>query len=126
MDGFETAERILGDARYKGTRIVMLTSLGRKGDAARFREMGVSGYLLKPLGRKGDAARFREMGVSGYLLKPIKRAELLDAIRLVFRRSEEAGMDRKAPFVTRYSVLENRSSSGSCWSRTMPSTGSSP
>ncbi|MBW2009040.1 MAG: response regulator [Deltaproteobacteria bacterium] len=90
MDGFETAERILGDARYKGTRIVMLTSLGRK----------------------GDAARFREMGVSGYLLKPIKRAELLDAIRLVFRRSEEAGMDRKAPFVTRYSVLENRSSSG--------------
>jgi CheY-like chemotaxis protein/HPt (histidine-containing phosphotransfer) domain-containing protein len=34
-------------------------------------------------GERGDAARFRNAGVSAYLTKPVSHSELLDAIRLV-------------------------------------------
>ena len=34
-------------------------------------------------GERGDAARFRNAGVSAYLTKPVSQSELLDAVRLV-------------------------------------------
>ncbi len=53
MDGFELAEQIRQDPQLAGAVIMMLTSAGQKGDAARCRELGVSAYLLKPV-RKAD------------------------------------------------------------------------
>jgi CheY-like chemotaxis protein len=58
VDGFEVAERILGDPTMATTVILMLTSDNRA----------------------GDVARGRELGVAAYLVKPVKRAELLEAI----------------------------------------------
>jgi CheY-like chemotaxis protein len=51
MPGFDGAKlgAIIGtDARYKSMRLVLLTSMGRRGDARRFSDLGFSAYLLKP------------------------------------------------------------------------------
>jgi CheY-like chemotaxis protein/HPt (histidine-containing phosphotransfer) domain-containing protein len=58
MDGFELARRIRHDRRFESTPIIMLTSMGRP----------------------GDVARSRKVGISAYLTKPVKHSDLLDAI----------------------------------------------
>src|SRR5262249_53448255 len=42
---------IAGDAGLQGTKIMLLTSAGRRGDGQRAREMGIAAYLLKPISR---------------------------------------------------------------------------
>ncbi|HXM12411.1 MAG: response regulator [Candidatus Sulfotelmatobacter sp.] len=49
MDGFELAERIRTDPQLSSAIIMMLTSAGQQGDAARCRRLGVVAYLLKPI-----------------------------------------------------------------------------
>jgi signal transduction histidine kinase/DNA-binding response OmpR family regulator len=51
MDGFELAERIRSDPRLSSAIIMILTSAGQLGDAARCRRLGVVAYLLKPIGK---------------------------------------------------------------------------
>lgn len=48
MDGYELARLIKTDASLCETPLMMLTSVDRAGDAQRFREIGVDGYLAKP------------------------------------------------------------------------------
>jgi CheY-like chemotaxis protein len=52
MDGFDLAEQ-LRQAPHLAVepQIIMLTSAGQRGDAARCRELGVAAYLAKPLGQ---------------------------------------------------------------------------
>ena len=49
MDGFTLAGRIKQDPELAGATIMMLTSAGRRGDAARCRELGIAAYLHKPI-----------------------------------------------------------------------------
>jgi signal transduction histidine kinase/CheY-like chemotaxis protein len=49
MDGFDLAERIKTDPQLSSAVIMMLTSAGQKGDAARCHRLGVVAYLLKPI-----------------------------------------------------------------------------
>src|SRR5262249_36421376 len=49
MDGFTVAEKILKDRRYRGLRIVMLTSAGQPDDALHCQKLGISAYLTKPI-----------------------------------------------------------------------------
>ncbi len=49
VDGFAVAETIRQCAALAETTIVMLTSKGRRGDAARCRELGIAAYLTKPV-----------------------------------------------------------------------------
>ena len=51
MDGFAIAERIREARGISPAIIMMLTSAGYRGDAARCQELGVAGYLLKPIRR---------------------------------------------------------------------------
>lgn len=64
MEGFAVAEKIKNDPIYHSATIMMLSSVG---------------YL-------GDAARCREFGISAYLVKPIRQSELLDGIRIALGR----------------------------------------
>jgi two-component system, sensor histidine kinase and response regulator len=82
--GFTLAEAIASDAFIKGPRMVMLTSAGQP----------------------GDAARCRELGVAGYLTKPINRSELRDA--LVQALGVHAAETNRPPLVTRHSLREAR------------------
>ena len=82
MDGFQLAEEIRVNPRLSCTMIMMLTSAGQR----------------------GDAARCRELGLEGYLTKPISQAELLDAVLRV------AGAKRpvaKPALVTRHALRED-------------------
>jgi PAS domain S-box-containing protein len=52
MDGFELAEKIKADPSISNSTMIMLTSAGQRGDAARCLELGISAYLLKPINQK--------------------------------------------------------------------------
>jgi signal transduction histidine kinase/DNA-binding response OmpR family regulator len=83
MDGFTLAEQIRKDPALVNATIMMLTS---------------AGHL-------GDAARCRELGISAYLVKPIRQGELLDAICLVL---DKTAQKEPAPLVTRHTVQEEK------------------
>ena len=80
MDGFMVAERIRRDPGFAGTSIIMLTSAGRR----------------------GDAARCRTIGIGAYLTKPISQSELLDVIVTTLgTRPDES---RPQPLITRHTL----------------------
>jgi len=85
MDGFAVAERIKKTEHLAAATIMMLTSGGKR----------------------GDAARCRELGVAAYLTKPIRQAELLDAICLALGK-KSAEQNESAPLITRHSIRERR------------------
>jgi PAS domain S-box-containing protein len=85
MDGFALTERIKKDPELVGATIMMLTS---------------AGHL-------GDAARCGELGISSYLVKPVRQGELLEGICNVLNPSTH----NKAPLVTRPTLLEGRNRS---------------
>jgi signal transduction histidine kinase/CheY-like chemotaxis protein/HPt (histidine-containing phosphotransfer) domain-containing protein len=86
MDGFTLAERARAEANQADLVILMLSSAGRIGDAARCRAAGIAGYLTKPL----------------------TQSELLDAI-LTALTPPEAGVPRP-PLVTRHRLRERQRS----------------
>ena len=85
MDGFSVAEWIRQQSQLAGTIIIMLTSAGVR----------------------GDAARCRELGVQAYLPKPVRRADLLQSIRVLLG-AQSAG-SKNLPVLTTYALREHRS-----------------
>jgi two-component system sensor histidine kinase/response regulator len=83
MDGFALAERIQKDPSLLAATIMMLTS---------------AGHL-------GDAARCLELGISAYLVKPIRQTELLDGICQVLNKGAKT---KNIPLVTRHTLRENK------------------
>lgn len=49
MDGLTLAQMIQQDPSLAGVKLVMLTSLGRRGDAEKAKQVGVAAYLTKPI-----------------------------------------------------------------------------
>ncbi|MCP4139963.1 MAG: response regulator [Chloroflexi bacterium] len=49
MDGEQVARAIFSDPRNKALSVVILTSMGKRGDAKRLENLGCAGYLLKPI-----------------------------------------------------------------------------
>ena len=88
MDGFELIERIRRSPYPSAVTIMMLTSAGHR----------------------GDAARCQELGVAAYLLKPIRQSELREAIARVLGAREQKGA---IPLITRYSLQDARELSAS-------------
>jgi signal transduction histidine kinase/DNA-binding response OmpR family regulator len=83
MDGFTLAEHIHKDPELVKATIMMLTSAGHS----------------------GDAARCRELGISAYLVKPIRQGELLDAVCLLLDKTSRT---EPAPLVTRHILQEHK------------------
>ena len=81
MDGFEVAKRIKESPFGAEVKIILVTSLGQK----------------------GDAARCKALGISGYLLKPVKQSELLDAVLMALGHTSE----EKAFVITRHTIQES-------------------
>ncbi|HDI59332.1 MAG TPA: response regulator [Desulfobacteraceae bacterium] len=87
MDGFSLARRIRENPAFDAVKILLLTSIGQR----------------------GEAALCREIGIAAYLLKPIRKAELFNALSLVLA---EEGRDKDAPaapqLVTRHFIREQQ------------------
>jgi len=83
MDGEALGKAIKADPAFKDTRLVMMTSLGRQ----------------------GDAQRFHEIGFAAHLTKPVRHSDLFESLAAVL--TGERHNDGR-PMVTRHSVREIR------------------
>jgi PAS domain S-box-containing protein len=110
MDGFAVAERIRADPRLAGVTIMMVTSSGQRGDAARCRELGIARYLTKPvrqselldaimgalvgvsLGERCDAASLRKRAASERLVVLLAEDNIVNQ-RLATRLLEKEGYE---------------------------------
>lgn len=92
MDGEMTLKAIKSDPIVNHVPVVILTSMGRRGDAARLEANGCAGYLVKPL----------------------KQTQLVDAITAVINAasSEKKASAASKRMVTRHNLYENKHRSG--------------
>ncbi len=84
-DGFELVEQIRQREEIANITILMLTSAGQR----------------------GDAARCRSLAVAAYLTKPVQQAQLVEAMKLALGYRTES--DAQTDLITRHSLSLNRS-----------------
>ena len=84
MDGFTLAEHIKEDPELSLATIMMLTSDGHR----------------------GDAARCRQLGIAAYLHKPVKERDLLQAILLAL--SPRRSRSKDAELITQHTLRQER------------------
>ncbi len=85
MDGLTLAQTIKNDSQLSAIRLVLLSSLGQRGDA-------------------GEA---KAAGFSGYLTKPIRQNVLKHTLETVMGLLPETLKDPEAPVITRFATLES-------------------
>jgi PAS domain S-box-containing protein len=89
MDGMELAHALKQDPTVSNTRLVLLTSIGRR----------------------GEGQQAREAGFLAYLTKPVRQSHLYQCLTMVMgmeEASQHGSMDTQAPLITRHSVEEER------------------
>lgn len=89
MDGETLGKVIAMDENLSDTILVMLTSIGMR----------------------GDVKKYKEIGFSAYLTKPIRHTELFDILTTLLSLSKEKSADGKLPFftpsiITRHSIRD--------------------
>jgi len=84
MDGAELGRRIKSSSKLKNTLMVMLTSQGMR----------------------GDAARMKEIGFAAYLTKPIRRSQLFDCLVMIFEGKPTPTDKEKPQLITRHTISE--------------------
>ena len=63
--------------------------------------------MLTSVGKQGDAKCLEKLGFSAYLVKPIKRLQLFDCLRIVTGKSGDAEKNTSRQIVTQYSISED-------------------
>ena len=95
MDGVELGERIKADPLLESTLLIM----------------------VKSIGQRGDTAALQQAGFVGYLTKPVRQSQLYDCIILVLGRASQTSIQQsssKQPsavskgIITRHTVAEER------------------
>jgi two-component system sensor histidine kinase/response regulator len=86
-DGSELGRRILQDRDLRNTRLILLTSSGRRGD----------GQL------------FADIGFAGYLQKPVAQRDLIESLMVVLAQRAEVWRSQSQPIVTRHQLRAQRS-----------------
>jgi CheY-like chemotaxis protein/HPt (histidine-containing phosphotransfer) domain-containing protein len=86
MDGVELGRRIRERPEFRDTRLIMMTSHGERGDAARVSQAGFAGYLTKPL----------------------RQAQIRECLALVLGRGGPSTAGPVPALVTRHTVAESR------------------
>lgn len=84
MDGENTTVIVKNTTEIRDTEIIILTSLGTR----------------------GDVADMRKIGCSGYLIKPVKESLLIETIMAVLSGKEMDGRDRAHKIVTSHTVKD--------------------
>jgi CheY-like chemotaxis protein len=86
-DGSELGRRIMQDKELGNTRLILLTSSGRRGD----------GQL------------FADIGFAGYLQKPVAQRDLIESLMVVLAQRPEVWRSQNQPIVTRHQLRAQRS-----------------
>jgi two-component system sensor histidine kinase/response regulator len=87
MDGEQTLKAIKADSMVGDVSVIMLTSMGHR----------------------GDAARLQAIGAAGYLLKPVKQSELITAIGTILgRQPAKPTQTYTNQFITRHTLTEQQ------------------
>jgi signal transduction histidine kinase/DNA-binding response OmpR family regulator len=89
MDGIELARKIKADPSISSTKLIMMTSVGRR----------------------GEGSEARQAGAEAYLTKPVRQSRLYDAIATVTAKPEEEKAavpekEEEKQFVTSHSLKE--------------------
>jgi PAS domain S-box-containing protein len=86
MDGKTLGQKIKADPALCDTRLVMLTSVGNR----------------------GESAKLQEIGFAAYLIKPIKISHLYDCLVTVLGVSAAEARDSTRPIITRHTLQEEK------------------
>ena len=86
MDGESLGKSIKSDPDLEDTILVMMTSMGRR----------------------GDAKRLEGLGFSAYLTKPVKQSQLYDCLSTVIGVAVAEAGSPAVPLVTRHTISESR------------------
>ena len=86
INGAELGRRIKSDTELSSTLMIMVTTIGQR----------------------GDATLMEQIGFDGYLTKPVRQSQLRDCIALVLGRTAESSAKNKSPsgIITRHTVAE--------------------
>ena len=95
MDGLEVAEKIKSDSFMADVQMIMLTSVGFRGDIARVKDTGIAAYLTKPI---------RQAELCSSLLAIVDSASPHEPERHVVGN---APAEKKWPFMPRVLVAED-------------------
>ncbi|GAF92774.1 unnamed protein product, partial [marine sediment metagenome] len=82
MDGEVLGRKIKEDKSLRDTQLVMMTSMGQR----------------------GDAARVKKMGFAAYLTKPVKQSDLLDCLVNIISGEKGKKEPGTTPLITRHSI----------------------
>jgi two-component system sensor histidine kinase/response regulator len=86
LDGESLGRTLKADPELSGTLLVMMTSMGKR----------------------GDTKRFQSIGFSAYLTKPVRQSQLFDCLATVLGGGDPSAMPPKAGLVTRHTLNEAR------------------
>ena len=84
MDGISLAKEINNNLALAATRLVLLTSVGRR----------------------GDGERARDVGVDAYLTKPVRQSQLYECLRTVLGQPAKPQEVARPALVTRHTLAE--------------------
>jgi len=86
IDGETVGKKIKQDPDLKNTILVLMTSMGQR----------------------GDSKRLEKIGFAAYLTKPIRQSKLYDCLATVTGMQKETTKDRSTKIITRHSLAEDR------------------
>ncbi len=88
VDGLELGKKIRESGKFRSLSMIMLTSLGRR----------------------GESARLQNYGFAGYLTKPVRESNLIDCISLAsgIRKKSETEPEKEHRIITKYTIKEIR------------------
>lgn len=84
MDGLTLARAIRSRGEWNHLRLVLLTSVGQR----------------------GDGARAREAGIQAYLTKPVRQSQLFECLSLLASQAEQKPAAPLHPLITRHTLAE--------------------
>ncbi len=64
--------------------------------------------ILASLGQRGDVARLKKLGIDGYLVKPVKQSLLYDTLATVSSQKENSAGNTDGKIVTRHLISEQK------------------
>jgi len=86
MDGETLGRKIKQDSDLKNTILVLMTSIGKR----------------------GDARRLEKIGFVGYLTKPVKQSQLYDCLVTVSGLGNEKALEQPVSIFTRHTIFEKQ------------------